>query len=49
MIYLFDTNIVLAYRRQAKIADAVTAILSSTDNNQILISVVTAGDSNKRI
>ncbi|MVM30565.1 PIN domain-containing protein [Spirosoma sp. HMF4905] len=44
MIYLFDTNIVLAYIRQNNIADSVTAILSLTENNQVQISVVTAGE-----
>ena len=42
MIYLFDTNIVLAYTRQAKVADKVTEILSLTDYIQIQLSVVTA-------
>jgi tRNA(fMet)-specific endonuclease VapC len=44
MTYFFDTNIVLAYIRQSKIADAVTAILDLTDHNQIYISVVTSGE-----
>lgn len=44
MTYFFDTNIVLAYLRQNRIADAVTAILSLTETNRVHISVVTIGE-----
>lgn len=44
MTYFFDTNIVLAYIRQTKIADAVTAILDLTDDNKVQISIVVAGE-----
>lgn len=44
MKYLFDTNIVLAFLRRNNIAQAVTHILSLTNNNLIYISIVTAGE-----
>jgi tRNA(fMet)-specific endonuclease VapC len=44
MTYFFDTNIILAYLRQNRIADTVTAILSLTETNRVYISVVTIGE-----
>ncbi len=44
MTYFFDTNIVLAYLRQTQLATVVTAILDLTDDNEVHISIVTAGE-----
>jgi tRNA(fMet)-specific endonuclease VapC len=44
MTYFFDTNIILAYLRQNRIADTVTAILILTETNRVYISVVTIGE-----
>ncbi len=44
MTYLFDTNIVLGYIRQNNVAASTASILDLTDDNDILISVVTVGE-----
>lgn len=44
MIYLFDTNIVLGYIRQNRVATATASILNLTDDNNILISIVAVGE-----